>query len=449
MLAWRIVPQLYHLCNQCSYFEFADARDLRVFATRWFLINTMSLWSSSRAWNRLPKSVSFAAIRMLSDTVAIQHQHPVQKDALYRVPDQDQPMSRFQRDAMLKEHWRRRTNRTSEDSEETIGRKLRDSGCSPFRFLRNSIRDGEASLGVVSVCLDAQWLAMQEHPRSQRQWKYRAQNENIATEVLRLIWSDEGLWLPLVAYDQRTTSLLCHFAVLEDIDRLLLDWVAAKVTVEDHSWRGSLLLALVTAHIMLVDTSADGILSVFLKAVHMQNEATGSTRHISSSSQHGGIAPISHLNLYPAAFKISGALAHPGLHYTSLSLFDSYIAFMSTSPKFEPLHREYSISRLNLYRPRRQGHRPAVSLLRKFQNGEPTLFSLESNAVMQHSLRNFIQRTALVASHNGDAENLRWIMGIFDDQFDTTKALDKSPLRNLDHSASTLDGGLLIRRVLV
>lgn len=358
-------------------------------------------------------------------------------------------MNRRHKTAFLKAYGRDRLERASDEPEDVTRRRLRDSGQSPFGFLQDSVQKGDASVQVIGVCLDAQMLAYQNFPRVQRQRHYQEQNEKIATESLKIIWSNEDLWLPLVAFDWSATNALCYFAVLEGIDYLLLDWLGVKVAYQDHQWRGILLRSIITAHVMLARHDADKTLSTFLSAVQMREEAMTLSRSHSWSDQRNrnDNSQASHLSLFPAAVQINSALAEAGYHYTSAKLFDRYLSFMSSFEGYDALGREYQVCRLNLFFPRRPDDRPAVALLRKFSNNERTIFSQEANRKMERSLRNFILRTALVASHNGNIEDLRWIKSTFSDQFDATKIPDESPLANREHSAFTLDGGLLIRRV--
>lgn len=135
---------------------------------------------------------------------------------------------------------------------ESLERDILRGTIDPEVALQEKISNGRADADVVAACLaGAMHLAKTTRPD--------ILGGNIASLVLQHIWRDSQSWSQFLYAHPAAVAYLCHFAVAENLDSILVDWLFVKdkalVPTRAHTdanrdsyWRSSVLAKLVDAY---------------------------------------------------------------------------------------------------------------------------------------------------------------------------------------------------------
>lgn len=223
----------------------------------------------------------------------------------------------------------------------------------PAAELQKHIQQGIAGSEVVRVCLVEARNRLMNLPRKMRTQAVQRLPVPLALTVLKHIWKDESLWVPIVFSDQEALLALCDFAVYEGLEDIVLSWAAVEVSVRyavgpteggsPHLWRGSIVRSLITAiNVHGSNNSVDKGLNIFFKV--MQWKATARQQTLPTSA--------SKINLWPAVVELSSAMTSGKYNRTDPGLYSRFQKVCEDSVEYNRDDQyHFNLARLALHHP--------------------------------------------------------------------------------------------------
>ncbi|KAK5692162.1 hypothetical protein LTR97_011336 [Elasticomyces elasticus] len=162
-------------------------------------------------------------------------------------------------------------------------RHIEEDHVHPVDLLQTKIKDDNAPLDVIKVCLQIYLEQIQQVPRHTDRVRM-VKEKHVATTLLGHLWEREEVWLQLVLTDPETTQCICRFAVMEGLEDFIMDWIKADLSRETlgtaHEraergalWRNSLFRMLIETRLQNASNKkADEALKLFFTT--LQERAT-------------------------------------------------------------------------------------------------------------------------------------------------------------------------------
>jgi hypothetical protein len=292
-------------------------------------------------------------------------------------------------------------------------------------------------MDFLHVCLDAARDIY--HPRDLAE--YRAMAPSIARPILHRLGQDR-LWASFV-YD-RLASLehLCYFALLEGMEADIVQWCLMSVPAthlpsgwygaEHDRWRGSLLRALLRAHVALGAGSADAAIRCLFHVLElkdgMKRQQVGADFVRPDGDRDCSLGGWM-ISLKPATLELHAALTQGRCPQTSALSFQNFAAWHRGFTHRTNNQRlagaaslQLDVATLQMYHPTDPNEHEFVSLLRKIlgdgtRGTQQAIDDLLSDGDGTFLLPQ-VQRAHLVATLQGRERNVAFLERHFSDRVD-------------------------------
>ncbi|KAK5705935.1 hypothetical protein LTR17_021226 [Elasticomyces elasticus] len=313
-------------------------------------------------------------------------------------------------------------------------RQIREDQVHPADLLQAKISEDDAPLDLIRVCLQAYFEQIQQVP-SHADRVLLVTKKPVAAPLLGYLWSREEVWLQLVLTDPETTKWTCHFAVMEGLEDLMMEWIKmdlSRVTPEpaqekaEHRalWRNSLFRLLIETRLKNAsDGKADEALKLFFTTLEERAELYKSAleslppedrrRSETGAWEDLGLPMWVSMSFWPASVVLGIHLGTGKYPHTDAKLYQRFLGYVEKiAYKGTPGQRQLALARLYLYKSDRPDSSYATTFFRERLEGKSKQqvrnYLLENKAIrgVFHSTLRDIVRLSRQLGKNSDAELL-------------------------------------------
>ena len=231
---------------------------------------------------------------------------------------------------------------------------------------------------------------------------------NIASLVLQHIWRDSQLWSQFLYAHPAAVAYLCHFAVAENLDLILVDWLFVKdkalVPTRAHTdanrdsyWRSSVLAKLVDAYFVR-DRNLNSAIMLLFRVLK---------RHRSLSSHESVRLPYQAASKRICRHLLKSNAAAAG---TEPALFDRFKGFYRLlAAKFEKwnnrITHELNMVHLDCVHPTQPQYLPAVHYLSDLKKED--MATTDARHDLNENVREIIRTALSRAEKANDRESVK------------------------------------------
>lgn len=308
-----------------------------------------------------------------------------------------------------------------------------------FTFAKTYLTNSSIDTEIIRVLVIAAKEELFQLAPSKRREAYSARLFELGKAVLSRIWEDPRIWLTVVA-DPQALWALAWFAMLDNVDNLMLEWIKVDLsrslhnndwnqTMRGANWRGNILARLIEVGCITAgNLTADTAIRHFVDIVKWRQLLINS-ESLCASEMHNPlwVRDVNHMQLGYAAVSLTSNLARGSFYRTSSQLWDEYAAIRPTLVKPDtPLWHMYGIkqaeldlARLDVFHPKRPNTEKCMALLGEMQsarNKENSLNIPETGS--RRAIRPLMQRAWVVSKSYNQESDAEWISKAYEATFD-------------------------------
>ncbi|KAK5679259.1 hypothetical protein LTS10_008074 [Elasticomyces elasticus] len=246
-------------------------------------------------------------------------------------------------------------------------RQIQEDHVHPADLLQAKIKEDDAPLDLIRI---------QQVP-SHADRVLLVKKKPVAAPLLGYLWSREELWLQLVLTDPETTRWICHFAVVEGLEDLIMAWIkidlsrvtpgtAQEKAEREALWRNSLFRLLIETRLKNAsDGKADGALKLFFTTLEERVELYKSAlkslppedrqRSETGAWEDLGLPMWYSMSFWPASVVLGSHLGTGKYPHTDAKLYRRFIGYLEKKIDYKGTagQRQLALARLYLFKPDR------------------------------------------------------------------------------------------------
>ncbi|KAK4892937.1 hypothetical protein LTR27_008665 [Elasticomyces elasticus] len=271
-------------------------------------------------------------------------------------------------------------------------RQIQEDHVHPADLLQAKIKEDDAPLDLIRVCLQAYFEQIQQVP-SHADRVLLVKKKPVAAPLLGYLWGREEVWLQLVLTDPEATKWICHFAVMEGLEDLMMEWIKMDLSRETSGtahekaergalWRNSLFRMLIETRLQNASNKkADEALKLFFttlqeRATSYKSAMQSLSPEIRRRSQTGawedlGLPMWYSMSFWPAIVVLCRDLGAGRYPHTDAKLYRRFLGYVEKLDyKGTTGQHQLAVARLYLYKPDRPDTSHATTLLRERLEGK-------------------------------------------------------------------------------